>query len=255
LTPAPVPEYSPGTMPLKDHILPDAVRPPTMEKILRAREMYVEGFTVSRILAHCDMSLGTLYHWLDGGPPDADGKPMLDAIPRRRQVVGKRRAPLTADRVSLAGRLFRTAARQARDIELRLAQPSAATPERERDVRMLTMLVRAVRDLAGFESEAALKEQGGAAEPTLADKIARERDLREAAEHIGFARHMLSYLRDAAKIEKAHSERAAAAAQAQEAKAQEAARADEQRRELARRIEGMVAAHREQEAGGTGEGA
>jgi hypothetical protein len=66
---------------------------------------------------------------------------------------------------------------------------------------------------------------------------------------------MLSYLRDAAKIEKAHSERAAAAAQAQEAKAQEAARADEQRRELARRIEGMVAAHREQEAGGTGEGA
>jgi hypothetical protein len=126
--------------------------------------MYAEGFTVSRILAACDMSLGTLYYWLGGGPREAvaDGpaggqsaagsRPLYPPLPRRRVVVGRRRRPLAADRVSLAARLWRTAERQARDIEERLARPSASMPERERDVRMLGMLVRSLRDLTLFEA-------------------------------------------------------------------------------------------------------
>jgi hypothetical protein len=67
-------------------------------------------------------------------------------------VVGKRRKPLKADRVSLTARLWRTAERQARDIEERLARPAAAAPERERDVRMLAMLTRTLRDLSAFDA-------------------------------------------------------------------------------------------------------
>ncbi|HTQ32486.1 MAG TPA: hypothetical protein VMI53_14850 [Opitutaceae bacterium] len=158
-------------MPHPSSIRPDAYRPPTREEVERAREMYAQGFTVSRILAACDMSLGTFYYWLDGGPqagppsslratsgkPDVDGGPahttLYPPLPRRRRVVGKRRRPLPdASRVSLAARLWRTAERQACDIEERLARPSAANPERERDLRMLTMLVRSLRELSAFDA-------------------------------------------------------------------------------------------------------
>ena len=61
-------------MPLKDHIIPDPYRAPTDAEIAKARAMYVEKFTVSRILAATNMALGTLYYWLDGGPPDERGR-------------------------------------------------------------------------------------------------------------------------------------------------------------------------------------
>jgi hypothetical protein len=146
-------------MPHPSSILPDAYRPPTREQIERARAMYAQGFTVSRCLAATDMSLGTFYYWLSGGPqesggPNEAGSPLYPPIPRRRVVTGKRRRVLSADRVSLAARLWRTAERQARDIEERLARPSAATPERERDIRMLGMVVRTLRDLDGFAGPA-----------------------------------------------------------------------------------------------------
>ena len=139
-------------MPHPASILPDAYRPPTREQIERARSMYLQKFTVSRILAACDMSLGTFYHWLSGGPVGEDGSTLYPPIPRRRQVLGRRRKPLSGDRVSLTARLWRTAERQARDIEERLARPCAATVERERDVRMLGILVRSLRDLSLFEA-------------------------------------------------------------------------------------------------------
>jgi hypothetical protein len=135
-------------MPLADNLRPDPYRPPTMDEIHRGRDMYTQGFTVSRILAATDMSLGTFYSWLDGGPCDEKGEPMLPPIPRRRQVLGKRRKPLIASHASLVARLYRTAERQALDIERRLACPSDSTPERERDVRMLALLVQSLRGLS-----------------------------------------------------------------------------------------------------------
>jgi hypothetical protein len=141
-----------------------------MEQVHRARDMYVQKFTVSRILAACDMSLGTFYYWLDGGPvsgpapePSAEGNAhgarLLPPIPRRRQIVGQRRKPLAGNYVSLVARLYRTAERQACDIEQRLARPSAASPERERDVRMLASLVQSVRTLATMAPEGAAAPQ------------------------------------------------------------------------------------------------
>lgn len=140
-------------MPHPVTIRPSPYQPPTREQIERARSMYEQGFTVSRILAGCDMALGTLYYWLDGGPREEGGS-LYPPIARRKQVVGKRRKPLTTSRVSLSARLWRTAERQVRDIEERLARPAASPVERERDVRMFNICVRTVRDLALFDAGA-----------------------------------------------------------------------------------------------------
>lgn len=137
------------TMPLSSHIRPEPNPSLDRARVMRAREMYAEGFTVSRILAHCQMSLGTLYACLDGTPFGQDGERMT-AIPRRRDVTGKRRRALKADDVSLVNRLTRTAERQVRDIETRLSARDVAPVERERDVRMFASLTRALRDLAAL---------------------------------------------------------------------------------------------------------
>jgi hypothetical protein len=98
------------------------------------------------------MSLGTLYACLDGVPFGQDGERM-DPLPRRREVTGKRRRALKADDVSLVNRLLRTAERQVRDIETRLSARDVAPVERERDVRMLASLTRALRDLQALRKQ------------------------------------------------------------------------------------------------------
>ncbi len=140
--------------------------------------MYVEGFTASRICAQCLMSLGTLYTCLDGTPFGADG-PRWPPIPRRRNVTGKRTRALRADALSLRNRLIRTAEGQVREIELRLSLPGRTGPERERDIRMLGMTVKSLRELsrlevAAFNADAAC--DAGAAEGKAARERAMGRD-------------------------------------------------------------------------------
>ena len=120
-------------MPLSSHIKPEPNPPLTLPRVIRAREMYAEGFTVARILAHCEMSLGTLYACLDGNPFADQGEPM-PPVPRRRQVLKKRHRALKTDSVSLTNRLLRTAERQVREIETRLSAREQPPVERERDV-------------------------------------------------------------------------------------------------------------------------
>jgi hypothetical protein len=141
-------------MPLSSNIRPEPNPPLDRARVIRAREMYVEGFTVSRILAHCQMALGTLYACLDGVPFGQDGERMA-AIPRRRLVTGKRRRALKADDVSLVNRLSRTAERQVRDIETQLSARDLSPVERERCVRMLASLTRALRDLQALRKQRA----------------------------------------------------------------------------------------------------
>jgi hypothetical protein len=121
---------------------------PTAEAIALARQRYLEGAAVSKILAETGMSLGTLYLWLDGGPADGIRLPQLQ---RRRIVLGKRRKPLTG-RVSLVNRLWRTAERQVCDIEDRLRLNQQQPEERERDARLLAMTVKTVRDLRALHA-------------------------------------------------------------------------------------------------------
>jgi hypothetical protein len=172
-------------MPITDHITPEPNPPLTRERVIRMRELYAEGFTVARILAACQTSLGTLYDCLDGVPFGLDGE-QWPAMPRRRQVLNKRRRALKGDAVSLVNRLTRTAERQVRDIELALAARELPPPERERNVRMLAQLTRALRDLQvlhkavppqprafdhGFENEDELPEDVDALRQELNRKL------------------------------------------------------------------------------------
>jgi hypothetical protein len=136
-------------MSLSSNIRPEPNPPLTIERVELARNMYVEGFTASRICSHCLMSLGTLYKCLDGTPFGQDG-PRFEPIPRRRNILGKRTRALRADPLSLRNRLIRTAEGQVREIELRLSLPGRSGPERERDIRMLGMTVKSLRDLASL---------------------------------------------------------------------------------------------------------
>jgi hypothetical protein len=227
-------------MPHPLSVTPEPYRPPTREEIERAREMYAAGFTVSRILAATDMSLGTFYHWLDGGP-SGEGSPLYPPMPRRRTVVGKRRKALTdATRVSLAARLWRTAERQARDIEERLARPSQANPERERDVRMLGVLVRSLRELSAFDRGEAIVESAhddGAAD-NARERAFRAERLRNAEETASILRQVMGIMRDASAAIKAAQGNTAA----REAKAEETAAHDAELRErLERRINAVCA--------------
>ncbi len=72
--------------------------------------MYIDGEPVARIRKVCEMSEGTLYYWLDGGP--ADGDLHLEPLPRRRTGRTRsnektRHAPATVER--RPGRAGRTA--------------------------------------------------------------------------------------------------------------------------------------------------
>ena len=148
-------------MPLTDHIRPEPNPPLTVERVELARAMYVEGFTVARICSQCLMSLGTLYKCLDGVPFGLDGL-RFPPIPRRRNILGKRTRALKADPLSLRNRLIRTAEGQVREIELRLSLPDRSGPERERDIRMLGMTVKSLRDLKSLHLEDNIQTQPGA---------------------------------------------------------------------------------------------
>ena len=79
---------------------------------------------------------------------------------------------MRADPLSLRNRLIRTAERQVREIETRLSQPGRAGPERERDVRMLVSVTRALRDLAWMESRGQGTGRGAFAAPEPPQKSA-----------------------------------------------------------------------------------
>ena len=120
------------------------------ETVALARRSYVEGVPVSRILAETGMSLGTFYAVCDGKYDDGSGAPP-PALPRRRIVMGRRRKALRASRMSLVKRLWRTAERQVRDIETRLEDHAQDPEGRERDTRMLAVMVKTLRELHAID--------------------------------------------------------------------------------------------------------
>lgn len=141
------------------------------ETVALARRSYVEGVSVSKILSETGMSLGTFYAVCDGKFDDGSGT-KLAALPRRRIVMGRRRKALRTSRMSLVQRLWRTAERQVRDIETRLDGEAQEPAERERDARVLAVLVKTLRELHVFDSargKAKGKGKGKAAQESVSD--------------------------------------------------------------------------------------
>jgi hypothetical protein len=140
-------------MPLLDHILPEPNPPLSPERVELVRAMYREGFTVSRILALGQMSLGTLYKCLDGAPFGPEGL-RWPPIPRRNPAKKPRRVS-PADTSSLGVRLLRVGERMVREVELRLGRDDIPGPERERDSRILLQVMRALRVVQAADLETA----------------------------------------------------------------------------------------------------
>jgi hypothetical protein len=124
--------------------------PITPERVALARRRYVENVPVSCILAETGFSMGTLYAALDGAFDDGSGT-TPPPIPRRRMIMGQRRKVLRASRISLVARLWRTAERQAREVEKRVDSNAQAPDERERDARLLAVLVKTLRELHALD--------------------------------------------------------------------------------------------------------
>jgi AcrR family transcriptional regulator len=118
----------------------------TPEQIAFARERYADRtVSVAQIERETGMSTRTLYYFVDG----AEGR--YPALPRRRVATGgKPRAP-GGDRTALVARLWRTAERQVREIEQRLARHRQEPDDRERDARVLAVLVKTLRELSALD--------------------------------------------------------------------------------------------------------
>jgi hypothetical protein len=126
-----------------------AFQPPSPETILRARQAYLEGQSPRAICKDHDLTLHTLYVWLDGGP--AGAKPRLPPIPRRRDGAQRMPKRLSGNRTAIVKRLWQTAERQVRDIENRLVLAQQEPVERERDARMMAVLVKTLCDLSALD--------------------------------------------------------------------------------------------------------
>lgn len=159
----------------------------SLATIAAARRDYAEGKKpVDAICAEHRMHRNQLYFYVDGG--DADGPRHFPPIPRRSDGVTRaprqRRSP--GGRVALVQRLWRTAETQVRDIEARLARADLVPTERERDARVLAVLVKTLRELTALDdlnarTKPAAADDGADAAPRDMDEFRRELARRIAA--------------------------------------------------------------------------
>lgn len=147
--------------------------PPPPDIVALARRRYADGVTVAAIIAETGLSHGGLYACLDGTVDPAAGLPR---IPRRIATLGRRKRAPKAARISLVNRLWSAAERQAYDIEQRLIAKEQMPDERERDARVLAVLVKTLRELAAFDAEHGETDVNKADDdfPRDADELRRE---------------------------------------------------------------------------------
>jgi hypothetical protein len=126
--------------------------PLSREIIVRARQDYAAGVkTVAAICAEYEIGQGRLYFYVDGGA--AAGELHFPPLPRRRDGVVRPRGRhrIGGDRMAVVARMWRTAEAQVREIEERLMRDQQQGDERERDARMLAVLVKTLRELTALD--------------------------------------------------------------------------------------------------------
>ena len=157
------------------------------DEITEVRRQYAAGVPVADIRDQFGLTSGALYTIVDGVTLG------LPALPRRHVFAtrpacqrggasaekhGGKRSPATnkhADRRRvLVERLWRAAGKQVRAIERRLGDGEQEPPERERDARMLAVLVKTLRELAALDP--ARNSEPPPAEPEDDDPVPRDID-------------------------------------------------------------------------------
>jgi transposase-like protein len=118
----------------------------TPDIVARVRQDYVEDIkTVQQICDEYEITSYKLYAWV-AGTGEAQG---LAPLPRRRGAAMRPGVPRRGRgrRVALVKRIWRTAEAQVRDIETRLTRDAQVPEERERDARVLAIMVKTLREL------------------------------------------------------------------------------------------------------------
>jgi hypothetical protein len=119
------------------------------EAALRARQMYLDGRKTGDIQKDTGLNLRRLHLWLAGGP-EKDGVRPLPPIPRRRVNVSSGRHRNA--RAALIVRRMDAAEQQVREIESRLSVTPEELDSRERNARVLAVLVKTLRELSAVDS-------------------------------------------------------------------------------------------------------
>jgi hypothetical protein len=148
--------------------------PLSPETIARVRQDYADGVPVAQICTRNKVSSGVAYKCVDGIPPGAD---RLPPIPRRQSRPPRRPRTPVASRKALVARLWRSAKNQVHEVEERLARADQPPPERERDARLLAVLVKTLRELTALDR--AQNDQTATKDAPRDDDDAVPRDLDE----------------------------------------------------------------------------
>ena len=102
---------------------------------------------VARIFRETGLSKRRVYDCFDGAFADGEGH-NPPPLPRRQEP----RKP-TDNRAVLIARLWRNAEHQVRDIDKRLRRHKQEPAERERDARLMAVVVKTVRELTAIEEK------------------------------------------------------------------------------------------------------
>jgi hypothetical protein len=122
---------------------------------VRARQMYVDRVPIKEICAATGLNDHQVDHALKGGPYVASGQRMFAPIARNRIIRRKaKKKPPQSARTAVVARLWKSAERQVADIHKRLRQAGLDPAERERDARMLAVMVKTLRELAALDDKA-----------------------------------------------------------------------------------------------------
>jgi hypothetical protein len=126
------------------------------EQIARIRQQYVDEVPVKDIKKANGIDAYTLYRCIDGQIPGLN----LSPLPRRRAGPVRKLTRTDRARRTLVARLWRTANRQVREIERRLARGAEQQPsERDRAERTLAVLVKALRELNAHSDHDTAKQK------------------------------------------------------------------------------------------------
>ena len=115
------------------------------------RQDYLDQKSWTRIMADRAVSKHQLCLCINGV---ALGLPPL---PRHRKTAGLQPRRVTGDRDAVVKRLWITAERQVRDIEKRILLAKQEPAERERDARVMAVLVKALCDLSALDGAKAAR--------------------------------------------------------------------------------------------------
>lgn len=97
-------------------------------------------------------------------------------VPAEGDRVNAQAAPVTGDRVSIIATLWRTAEKQVRDIEARLDREDQPPAERERDSRMMAILVKTLREMIALDGTPGDDAAASQTEAEDADPVPRDID-------------------------------------------------------------------------------